>query len=127
MMLSRSRIPEIQVPSLTPKPLERVETFKYLGLLLLPDLSWFNYIDSVCSRAKKILGLLYRQYYHHADSEAIRQLYITLFRPHLEYACPLVWDPHTYKNKEALKRSRSLHAEWQQNAGMLDMMSCLTY
>ena len=49
------------------------------------------------------MGLLYRQYYHHADGEAIRQLYITLVRPHLEYACT-VWDPHTYKNKEVLEK-----------------------
>ena len=89
MMISRRRTPEIQVPPLTLNglPLERVETFKYLGLLLSSDLSWFNHIDSVCSRAKRILGLLYRQYYRHADSEAIRQLYISLVRPHLEYGC----------------------------------------
>ena len=62
MMISRRRTPEIQVPPLTLNgvPLERVETFKYLGLLLSSDLSWSNHIDSVCSRAKRILGLLYR-------------------------------------------------------------------
>ena len=105
MMISRRRTPEMQVPPLTLNgvPLERVETFKYLGLLLLSDLSWSNHIDSVCSRAKRILGLLYRQYYHHADSEAIRQLYISLVRPHLEYGCT-VWDLHTHKNKEALEK-----------------------
>ena len=105
MMISRRRTPEIQVPPLTLNgvPLERVETFKYLGLLLSSDLSWSNHIDSVCSRAKRILGLLYRQYYHHADSEAIRQLYISLVRPHLEYGYT-VWDPHTHKNKEALEK-----------------------
>ena len=42
-------------------------------------------------------------FYHHSDSEAIRQLYISLVRPHLEYGCT-VWDPHTHKNKEALEK-----------------------
>ena len=103
MMISRRRTPDIKVPPLTLNgvPLERVETFKYLGLLLSSDLSWSNHIDAV--RAKRILGLLYRQYYRHADSEAIRQLYISLVRPHLEYGCT-VWDPHTHKNKEALEK-----------------------
>ena len=107
-------------------PLERVETFKYLGLLLSSDLSWSNHVDSVCSRAKRILGLQYRQYYHHADSEAIRQLYISLVRPHLEYGS-MVWILTHTKTKRPFERSRSLPAEWQQNAGMLDMTSCLTY
>ena len=31
-----------------------------------------------------------------------KQLYPSLIRPHLEYACP-VWDPHTLKDKELLE------------------------
>ena len=73
MMLSR-RTPEIQVSPVTLNGVP-LETFKYLGLLLSSDLSWSNHIDSVCSRAKRILGLLYRQYYHHADSETIRVIH----------------------------------------------------
>ncbi len=105
MIISRRRSPEMQVPSLTLNglPLERVETFKYLGLLLSTDLSWSRHIESVCSRAKKVLGLLYRQYYNHVDTKAIRQLYISLVRPHLEYGCT-VWDPHTSKDIKALEK-----------------------
>ncbi len=98
------RIPPLMLNGV---PLERVETFKYLGLLLSTGLSWSRHIDSVCSRAKKILGLLYRQNYGHVDSTTIRQLYISLVRPHLEYGCA-VWDPHTHKDIEALEKFRSL-------------------
>ena len=105
MVIYRRRNPEKHNPLLllNGEPIERVETFKYLGILLSTDLSWSRHIDSVCSRAKRILGLLYRQYYNHVGSEVIKQLYISLVRPHLEYACT-VWDPHTRKDKESLER-----------------------
>ncbi len=84
-------------------PIEKVETFKYLGLLLSSDLSWNGQIDSVCSKAKRILGLLYRRYYNHVDGDTIKQLYVSLVRPHMEYAC-VVWDPYTNKAVKSLEQ-----------------------
>ena len=47
-------------------------------LLLSSDLSWTNNIERTCTIAKKILGLLYRQFYQHADQETLTlQLYIS--------------------------------------------------
>ena len=43
--------------------LEVVTTYKYLGLLISADLSWSDHIQSTCSKARKILGLLYHKYY----------------------------------------------------------------
>jgi len=46
-------------------PFERVELFKYLGLVISSDLSWSNHILTNLHRpglVKRILGLLYRQY-----------------------------------------------------------------
>jgi len=83
--------------------MEEVETFKYLGLLISSDLSWNDHIDSVCSKAKRILGLLYRRYYNLVDDAIIKQLYIALVRPHMEYAC-VVWDPYTHKNIKSLEQ-----------------------
>ena len=40
--------------------LETVPSFKYLGVLISSDLSWSQHIESVCSKARKILGLIYR-------------------------------------------------------------------
>jgi len=42
--------------------LEVVSTFKYLGLLISSNMSWSNHIKDICSKARKILGLLYRRY-----------------------------------------------------------------
>jgi len=58
-------------------PLDKVETFKYLGVLLSHDLSWGKHIQSTCAKAKKILGLLYRQFYNHTHGNAMLQLYIS--------------------------------------------------
>ena len=38
--------------------LEQVETFKYLGVLLSSDLNWTPHIENICSKARKLVGLL---------------------------------------------------------------------
>ena len=82
------------------RPLEQVETFKYLGILLSSDLSWSAHIESICTKARKLIGLLYRRFYGNIDDHSLLELYSVLVRPHLEYAAP-VWDPHLtkYTNK----------------------------
>ena len=94
MVVSRKRA-GISPASLTLQGnhLERVECFKYLGLLLTPDLSWSTHVDSICSKARKLLGLLYRKYYQYAEPQILLQLYVSLVRPHLEYASPVYGTP----------------------------------
>ena len=82
--------------------LERVESFKYLGILLSLDLSWSKHIESLCTKARKLLGLHYRRFYKHAEPPALLQLYLSLVRPHLEYASD-VWDPHLLKDKTLIE------------------------
>lgn len=36
--------------------------------------------------------ILYRWFYHHSDPHTLLKLYLTIIRPHLEYASP-AWDP----------------------------------
>jgi hypothetical protein len=40
---------------------EQVDVYKYLGFLLSKDMSWSPHIGTVCTKARKILGLLYIQ------------------------------------------------------------------
>ena len=100
MIVSRKQSPT--VPSdplkLFGNPMQRVDCYKYLGLLLMTNLSWSAHITSICSKAKKVLGLIYRRFYGSADQSTLKQLYLSLVRPHLEYACQ-VWDPHLVKDK----------------------------
>ena len=72
---------------------EQVSAFKYLGLLLTSNLSWSAHIKSVCSKARKLLGLIYRRFYKYSSELTLRQLYLSLMWPHLEYAASL-WSPY---------------------------------
>ena len=94
MIISRKRNPA-QPPQLilNGTPLEQVETFKYLGVLLSSELSWSTHIESICTKARKLIGLLYRRFYGNVNQQTLYNLYTTLVRPYLEYAAP-IWDPH---------------------------------
>jgi len=85
--------------------LEMVSTFKYLGLLISSDLSWTPHIQNICSKARKILGLLYRQYYKYSDQVMLLQLYTSLVQPHVEYAAS-VWDPHLQRDIKLLEKTQ---------------------
>ena len=61
-----------------------------------------GHIQGVCSKARKILGLLYSRYYQYSDSRSLLKLYISLVRPHLDYAAQ-VWDPHLQKDIKSLE------------------------
>ena len=82
--------------------LEVVDSVKYLGLSISSDLSWTNHINSITSKARKLVGLLFRQFYRCADTDVIRKLYIAIVRPHLEYASQ-VWDPYLLKDQQTLE------------------------
>ena len=104
MLISRKRSPTLpDIPLLLDKlPLCQVDTFKYLGILLSEDLSWSPHINAICSKARQVLGLLYRRFYNFSNTDTLIQLYTSLVRPHLEYACP-VWAPHLTKDIQALE------------------------
>ena len=83
-------------------PLDMVDSYKYLGLLISSDLSWSHRIDSICSKARKILGLLYWRFSRDTEPHALLQLYLSLVRPHLEYRSQ-VWDPHLQRDINQLE------------------------
>ena len=72
-----------------------------MGVLLSSNLSFSQLIQTI-SKARKILRLLYRRFYKNTSNEALLQLYISLVRPHLEYASP-VWNPYVKKDIKQLE------------------------
>ena len=60
------------------------------------------HVEAMCSRARKVLGLLYRQFYADCNLNTILQLYSSLVQPHMEYSCA-VWTLYTAKDIGALE------------------------
>ena len=105
MIISRLRKYSVPVPPITlhGQPLERVHCYKYLGVNISDDLSWTAHINEISSKARKLIGLLYRQFSTYSAPETLLQLYISLVRPHLEYASQ-IWSPHLIKHVNQLEQ-----------------------
>lgn len=83
--------------------LDFVDSIKYLGLTITSDLLWSRHIQQISNKARKLVGMLFRQFYNYTDKQTIKTLYLSIVRPHLEYACQ-VWDPHLEKDKNTLEK-----------------------
>ena len=90
--------------------LQRVTSFKYLGVTFSYDGSWSAHITNVCQNARKVLGLLYRRFSQGSHSDTLLYLYKMLVRPCLEYACS-IWDPHLKRDIDKLERVQSFCLE----------------
>ena len=104
MLLSRKKCPTSLHITIGNTSLERVSSYVYLGFLITSSLSWTPHIQSICKRARKQLGLIYRQFYKaNANTTTLKSLYITRVRPILEYGAS-IWDPYLQKDIDCLER-----------------------
>ena len=78
--------------SISHTPIDRVSSYHYLGILLSSSLSWAPHIAATCSKARKVLGLMFRHFCRNSSASTLIRLYKTLVRPILEY-CSVIWDP----------------------------------
>ena len=64
MIISRLRRNSVPAPPITlnGQPLEKVSSYRYLGVTISNDLSWNTHIDEISKEARRIVGLLYRQF-----------------------------------------------------------------
>ncbi len=87
-----------------------------LGVFLSSDMTWSAHVDSICSKARKPVGLLYRRFSANVDNHSLLEMYKFLIRPHKEYAAP-VWSPHLVKDRDSLENVqkfalRMCHKNW---------------
>ena len=78
--------------TISQSPIERVSSFRYLGIILSSSLLWSPHISFVCNKSRKILGLLFRHFSPHSSPSTRIRLYISLVRPILEYGS-IIWNP----------------------------------
>ena len=63
-------------------PIEKVESYKYLGIYISKDLRWNKTVDQIVGKANRSLGLIWRNFSR--SPRRVRKLYFTLVRPNLE-------------------------------------------
>ena len=120
MLLSRKKKPTVCIPMvLNGQPLQIFNSFKYLGLMISSDLGWSTHIQYICSKAKKMLSILYRQFSSNATESTMVKLYLSQVRPLLEYGVE-VWHPYLSKDTQALENVqkfalRICSNNWQAN------------
>ena len=80
----------------------------YIYIYYIPsnNLSWSLQVESVCSKARRVLGLLYRWFCGQASQQSLKQIYLSLIRLHLECACQ-VQDLHLAKDISTLEKFKS--------------------
>ena len=74
-------------------PIEKVSSFKYLGVWLPENLKWNAHSQQIIKKARRQAGEIFRRFYKHSNPQCLKQLYLSFVRPHLEYPAP-VWNPH---------------------------------
>ena len=108
MAISRKLTPPTPAITVGGEFIERVDSFKLLGVLVVTDLSWRKHITNVCARTKKLTGFIYRSF-RLAGPVCLNHLYKTLICPVLDYSSS-IWDPFQICHKTTLEKTQSFAA-----------------
>ena len=84
-----------------PHEIEKSLVERDLGLLVSSDIKWANQVEKATKAAKAVIAQI-RNSFSYFYSELVRLLYVSLVRPHLEFAVP-VWNPYLKKDTEKLE------------------------
>jgi hypothetical protein len=72
------------------RTIERVASFKLLGVTIANNLNWDEHITTICNKANKRLYYLKLLKRCLVSAEDLLHYYKSVIRPTIEYACP-VW------------------------------------
>jgi len=67
--------------------IERVTTFKLLGVIIDCNLKWNKHLDYLCLKSASRIHFLKQLKHSRLSSDELLHFYITVIRPILEYAC----------------------------------------
>ena len=82
--------------------IEKTRLERDLGVNVSDDLKWSRHVNRTVAKANRILGMLKRTF-ESRDPELWKDLYVSLVRPHLEYAVQ-AWNPHLQGDIERIER-----------------------
>jgi hypothetical protein len=103
LSVTKCKSPTIFDYTINGKSLERVHTFRDLGILIEENLSWNSHINNIISTANRVMGLIKRTVGNRAPVNVKLQLYISLVRSNLECNTQ-VWNGLTKCNRTKLER-----------------------
>jgi len=85
-----------------PYSLHETKEEKDLGVWIDPTMKFSIHVAHAANKAQQVLGLVNRSFTY-KDSDLLKQLYVALIRPHLEYG-NAVWHPFLKKDIQLLER-----------------------
>jgi Reverse transcriptase (RNA-dependent DNA polymerase)/Endonuclease-reverse transcriptase len=83
--------------------LERRNSIRDLGVVYDSKMSFNTHIETICGKAKRMLGFVMRVGRNFKDHLTVKTLYCALVRSNLEYAS-VIWNPHTSCQKQMIER-----------------------
>jgi hypothetical protein len=83
------------------KSMEETIAEKDVGVTIDNKLSFDKHITEKVNKANSIIGVI-RHTFEYLDLKTFRMLYVSLVRPHLEYANP-VWNPYLKKHIDMIE------------------------
>ena len=113
MRVSRKRSPGTASYKILGVALEETDHSTYLGINIQNDMRWNSQTHHATGKATRVLNFL-RRNFHHSSSTIKEKLYLTLVRPHLDYATA-AWDPYTSKNVSAIEKVQRRAARFVTN------------
>ena len=122
LLISRLYQPPPIVLTVDDSVIHKVPSVTYLGVTISSILSWIAHIDSVCSKAKRQVGLLHR-HFHNASPPCKEQLYKSLVLPTLDY-CSSLWDPKYATHVNKLESVQKFAARFVTSDGLTTMTPC---
>ena len=129
MSVFRSRSPVVKDYFLYNQTLEAVQRHPYLGVLLSNDLRWISHVDKIAKKGNSSLAFVKRNLFA-CSEETKRTAYVSLVRPHLEYASA-VWDPYRQNQVEKLeaiqnRAVRFIKRDYSYNTSVSDLKKSLS-
>jgi hypothetical protein len=112
------------------KVLQETKCEKDLGVYVDPSLNFSEHCQKVANKANRLVGII-RRSFRYLDGPMLKQLFIGLVRPHLEYA-NVVWAPQYKKDEKIIenvqRRATKLvpelkHLEYEQRLEALSLPS----
>lgn len=106
MSFTRQSSPFIHVYHINSIPLEKVESFKDLGVVFSSDFAFNAHVDYISNRANQQMGFILRTCSPFGDIVPLVLLYKSIVRSLMEYASE-IWNPYYNEQIQILERMQN--------------------